>query len=263
MNIEKLLPRLAMVVTWLCVAATLVAQTPTFVIEDAVAFPDEEVLVNVRVDNPSMIVGIQLSVNWNTDQLDFLGVTNIILDGTFEDNFNRTQLDSGRLAYIVADATAQPLALENGDILFSMRFMPIPNSGLFAPVGFGDAPRPFRVADVDNQLMDMMTEDGRVDLGSVGLLDVVSENPRFRASPNPFTDQVQLDLRSNYASDGTLEVLSIDGRVVFRRPLSIGTTDNKIILSATDFPSAGSYVVRVTTDREQLHRKVVLGRGGR
>ena len=263
MNFEQLLPRLLLLAGCLNVATLLSAQTPTLFVENAVAFPDEEVQVNVRITDAEIVAGVQMSLNWNTEQLEFQGVTNIALDGSFDANFNRTKLDSGMLAYIVADPTAQPLGLADSSILFTLRFLAVPNSGLTAPIAFTDNPRPTRVSNQMAQSVDFNSEDGQVDLGSVGLLDVVSEHPRFRASPNPFSERVRLDLRSNYASQATLEVLSVAGRVVLRRSLRVATSDNTIYLSAADFPSAGSYIVRVTTDREQLHRKVVLGRGGR
>ena len=264
MNIAKLMSRPALALVCFLLALPLSAQMPTFFVEDATAFPDEEVAVNVRISNSSMVTGIQFSVNWNPDQLTYLGVTNIALNRTYEGNFNRSQLDTARLGFVFVDQALNPLELTDSAILFTLRFEPVPNSGFSSVVGFHDTPISTRAGDTEGGRVEVNTDDGRVDLGALAALEVVSEHPRFGAHPNPFSDRVRLELVSTYANPrATLEILTLDGRTAHQRSVSVVAGTNTYDLYAGNFPSAGAYVVRVTTDREQLHRKVVLGPGGR
>ena len=239
------------------------AQTPTFYVEDAVAAPGEEVLVNVRSRGTDAVTGIQLSLSWDRSKLEYRGVTNIALNGDLESNFNQSEIDTaGRIGYIEVDNSLNPLELEEEAILFSLRFMPRPGSGLTTEITFTDDPVSTKAADEMAQELDITTTPGTVDLASLSAAAPVVEDARFTAAPNPFADNLHLDIRTDYAAGATLSVLTLEGRDLGQRDLPLTAGRNTFTLTATDFGAPGTYLLKITTDREQLYRKVVY-RGGR
>lgn len=77
------------------------------------------------------------------------------------------------------------------------------------------------------------------------------------------SDHGQVRIKLNYQGEATLEILDVAGRTILRRPWKLRPGDNTIPLAPALFPADGTYIVRLITDREQLHRKVVLRRSGR
>lgn len=258
MNIVKLLRRAALALSLLLPGPALLAQNPLFFVEDAVAVPGEEVEVNIRVRDAGEIVSVQLTAQWDTLELEYLGVSNVYRQGTLEDNFNQTEVDTGRLGFLYFDMGLQNLDLPDSTVLFTLRFTPVDGGNFVARVGFGERPFVARAATSEGERVMVDTRPGTVSFGSLSATDVVAEDERLTARPNPFGDRVRLRLATNGpGGEALLEVLTLDGRSVLRRPLTLAPGRADFELTAADLPAAGTYLVRLTTGREQYYRKVV------
>jgi hypothetical protein len=211
-----------------------------------------------------MAVGVQFSVAWDPEVLSFLGVENVAMEGSLMGNFNQTQLDSGRIGYLEVDPALEPFDLRDSSILFTLRFESLVSVGTSTEISFADAPLANRTTDAQNQVIDTRLSAGTVNIGGgASLFDVLAENERFSASPNPFTASCALRVNLDYRSAAVLEALDVSGRIIMRRKVSLMSGDNLIRLTASEFPAAGTYTLRLTTDREQLNRKVIFNRSGR
>ncbi|MEL7159425.1 MAG: T9SS type A sorting domain-containing protein [Bacteroidota bacterium] len=263
MNIINLLRRLPVALPLLLAVCSLPAQTTEFFVEDVIATVDEEVRVNVRGVHMDEAVGIQFSVNWDMQTLEFLGVANVILDGALDENFNRSELDSGRIGYLEFDSGVNPLGLVDSALLFTLRFQPVTTVSTETMIRLDSTPVPAVVAGTMGERMDPNLLAGRVKLEGSSSLPAFAEDPRLTVAPNPFSDFTRVNVRLNYAGDAYVELLDLSGRTLQRRPWRLLAGTNNLTFRATDFPAAGAYLVRLTTDREQLHRKLLLQAGGR
>jgi hypothetical protein len=264
MNITELLWRVPVTVLLLSFSLALPAQDTEFYIEETNADLGSEVQVNVRALNTGMAVGVQFSVAWDPEVLSFLGVENVAMEGSLMGNFNQTQLDSGRIGYLEVDPALEPFDLRDSSILFTLRFESLVSVGTSTEISFADAPLANRTTDAQNQVIDTRLSAGTVNIGGgASLFDVLAENERFSASPNPFTASCALRVNLDYRSAAVLEALDVSGRIIMRRKVSLMSGDNLIRLTASEFPAAGTYTLRLTTDREQLNRKVIFNRSGR
>lgn len=260
MNIINLLRRMPIALLALLVGGALQAQNTEFFVEDVTARVDEEVRVNVRGIAIDSMVGFQLSMNWDTLALEYLGVTNIALDGAPEENFNRTEIDSGRIGYFEVDLSLEGVGLPDSSLLFTLRFEAVSTVSTETMITFVDEPLGVSVTDRDNESIDPLLNAGMVTLEGSNSIPAYAEDPRFTVAPNPFSDFSRLTVRLNYNDDGWLELMDIAGRTILRRPWSLRSGVNNFDLRAADFPADGTFIVRITTDREQLHRKLVLQR---
>lgn len=259
MSIPKLVRHLTGVVVLLLAVGQLTAQGTKFMVQDITAPAGEDFFVRVSATEFADVVGVQLSLAWDTTKIEFVGVDSIVLDGTFNDNFNRTQLDSGRLGYLLVDPSVSGFGLMGEVHLFSLRFRPVMNVTMTTEIAFADAPLRFSAMDNRNNRLECTKESGTVLLEGTSGIPALAEDPRFRVSPNPFVEELLIKARLNYAAPAArLEVRDLSGRLLLDRQEKVGAGNWSTVLGADMFPAAGAYFIRLVTDREQLSRKVIL-----
>lgn len=258
MNLLTLSRRLLVVAVLLFVAVNLSAQNTQYFVESTSADVDGEVVVNVRGINIDTLVGVQFSLTWDTEVLEFLRVDNVALNGSQAGNFNQTQLAEGRIGYLEADGTLVGFGLPDSSLLFQLVFNSLTTVTTDTEVGFTDAPLATSVRSSNNNVVMPDFVPGMITLNGSNSLTTFAEDPRLTVAPNPFRDQSQISLELDYAGTATVELLDLAGRRLSRRSVAFTPGTTTIELSARGLPANGTYLLRLTTGREQLHRKVIL-----
>jgi hypothetical protein len=258
MNIPTLLRRLSAAVTLLFVATSLSAQNTQFYVESVAADVDNEVIVNVRGINIDTLVGVQFSVQWDKDLLEFIAVDNVAMGGSQGGNFNQTQLAEGRIGYLEADGSLMGFGLADSTLLFTLRFDALTTVSGTTDITFVEIPLRTSARSSNNNDVEPDLMTGVVTLLGASSLATFAEDDRLTVAPNPFRDYSQISLSLNYGGNATLELMDISGRTLSRQARSFTPGNTTFNLSGADFPANGTYIVRLTTDREQLHRKVVF-----
>jgi endoglucanase len=89
----------------------------------------------------------------------------------------------------------------------------------------------------------------------------VGETVALTAYPNPFTQESSVQFTTTVTGNATLVVYDVQGRVV--RKLFSGAVEagqkQEVVFKANELPS-GIYTVRLTTDKEVVHQRVVLNK---
>ncbi len=258
MNIPNLFRRLMVAATILFATLSLSAQNTEYFIESTTASVDGEIAVNVRGVNIDTLVGVQFSVQWDSTVLNFLRVENVVLEGSLMGNFNQTQLVNGRIGYLEADGTLVGFGLPDSSLLFTMVFESLTTVSVNTDLSFTEKPLRTSVRSSNNNEVVPVLTSGTVNLNGTNSVRTFAEDPRLTVSPNPFQDLSQINLNLSYSGTAALEILDISGRMVVRRTQAFTAGNTSIELNAEDFPTNGTYILRITTNREQLHRKVVL-----
>jgi hypothetical protein len=246
------------IVALLLALLPLRAQETTFFVEDLMVTAGDDISVNVRAVNIADIVGVQLSIDWDESMLQFTGVSNVVFDGSLADNFNQTQLDSGRIGFLLVDPSLTGFDLADSTILFTLEFDPLTMNSLTTEIRFGNIPLRFSAQNNANVRLDCEQMPGVVTCDLPTGISSFAEDPRFQVAPNPFREFVRITTRLDYGGKASLEVLDLKGRLIHQRAVNLTPGEQTNQLSAADFPANGAYIIRLVTDRERLHRKVVL-----
>lgn len=258
MNIYSFLPRLTGIVVLLSGLLPLRAQETNFYVPDVTAPAGGTVAVDVFANGMSTVVGIQFSLSWDTLIFAYEGVSNIALEGTPEGNFNQTQIDSGRVGYLEVDESLMGLNLPDSSRLFTVNLRSLQPFAVVTELSFNDAPLRFSAMDNMNNRLDCVKAMGTITLEGTSGVRSLAEDPRFSVSPNPFSEFILVNSKLSYGGKATLEILDLRGRLISQRKINLASGAQSTRLSAAEFGTPGAYIVRLVTDREQLHRKVVL-----
>lgn len=75
-------------------------------------------------------------------------------------------------------------------------------------------------------------------------------------SPNPFTNRIAVDIKSDISAEGKVEIFNLLGQSVVKTPLSILSGNNAVSIE-TGSLSAGAYVLKVTVGGKTRASKIV------
>lgn len=130
--------------------------------------PGESVCVPVEAVNFNDIVGMQFSINWDAELLNFNGVE-VIEDLNFlsEDDFNST--NSGTLVCSWIDANLAGRNFDEGTVLFELCFTASEEEGT-AGIIFSNQPTPIEFITVETAIIPFVPINGEVVISADGLV---------------------------------------------------------------------------------------------
>jgi len=257
MNIPSLLRRLTGIVVLVLALLPLHAQETELFVENVTAEAGGEVSVNVRAKGLSNVVGMQFSIAWDTLLLEFLSANELDIPRAMT-GFNERELDRGTIGYLAVQDGLEGFTLPDSVVLFTVNFQSLSPHQEVTEISFDSIPLRIRLTDPNNEDVTSALTPGDVTLEGTNGIPSFAEDARFTVAPNPFSDFVRVTTNVAYSGNASLEILDISGRLVANRTLSLRAGIQTTELSARDFPGEGAYIIRLVTDREQLHRKVVL-----
>jgi len=137
--------------------------------EEFVSKADDQVCVRVTAGNFNLIQGLSFSINWNTANLQYLGIKDDKINfagATVAANVNSLQKDNGKLGFFWDDPSGQGVTKSNGDVLFEICFKKIGTAD--GIVTFSDSPTTISGAkEINGQSTDIAiinTRSGKVSI---------------------------------------------------------------------------------------------------
>lgn len=93
--------------------------------------------------------------------------------------------------------------------------------------------------------------------GGVGQNEEVLLSDQFNIYPNPTNGNFFLSVASNLDKEGSVEVINVQGQVIFKQPLQITEGQNLVPITLTNQPK-GLYVVHMQLNGDQLFKQIVI-----
>jgi hypothetical protein len=234
------------------------AQTPIFSISDESTEPGTSLLVTVEVENFDMIVGAQFSIEWDSTQLEYTGLSNLAFEATEDDNFNTGRTENGELGYLYADPTVQGMNLPDGTALFQVHFNVLGADGEQTEVSFADSPVAREISDTSFTEITVTYESGTINIGETSAAEkLTAENFRVQVAPNPFAASTQISWTAANREPVRIVVLNAAGQLIrqYHHPRGAAPV---FTLRAEDLPASGTYLLELHTQNGKTTRKVAF-----
>ena len=177
---------------------------PTLVLSNA-TIPSESIgSIDVSVMDFTDITKTQYSINWNTDELEFIGVTNINTTNGLNlsaANFDVSGAADGNLVFSWEDANNQGMTLPDGESFYSIEFKALIPEGATANVRYANSPTEIiinRTASGDTNIFDpdMVPPTNGIITASTAIPDVFfSFSPQEEKSIFCKGDQICYDIK--------------------------------------------------------------------
>ncbi|MCB0578262.1 MAG: T9SS type A sorting domain-containing protein [Phaeodactylibacter sp.] len=230
---------------------------------DLVVQPEETFVVDVSARGFQNILTCQFSVSWNSVAFEFKGVEN--LNEVFEDypldHFGFAQVSSGKLGFSWIDFTLAGVAIDDNDILFSVRLKALQEESGIHQVGFTGDPTAIEVADTAENILDVAFQEGTIIID--GISNIRNKEKaglvQINSSPNPFTEQAQVEIDFLRPASAHITIHDVQGATLYQESANFRSGPHRLILTKDIFPQAGAYILKVRAgDTIVTHKLIVI-----
>jgi hypothetical protein len=102
----------------------------------------------------------------------------------------------------------------------------------------------------------LVDRDGKFTYSKIVALNGSLGIKNFTVFPNPFATDVKVSFTSETVSMADFRILSLDGKSLINRKMSIQKGDNIVVLKDLENLSKGNYILEVTTPNDKLIQKI-------
>jgi len=140
----------------------LINETLTMVLGKGEVKAGETTCLPVTATGFTDLIGLQFSIRWEREELDYVKVDNLELTDLGPQNFGDTHSELGVVALSWIHQSLQGVSLPPDAHLFDICFTPKVKAGAKAAVRFEDRPVAFEVINVKEELLQFSGENGQI-----------------------------------------------------------------------------------------------------
>ena len=122
----------------------------------------KEVCLGVTANGFNDLIGLQFTVKWDYEKLEYTSIKNIELVDLTEQNFGVSHADKGLLALSWIQMSLKGLTLDANSHLFDICFTAKAKSGTKVAVNFESFPTPYEVINKQEQILQFKGTNGLV-----------------------------------------------------------------------------------------------------
>lgn len=234
-------------------AQTVILQAPVIELDENAQFVD----VEIKVDSFINVSGLQFSLRWNTDVLEFDEIRDMNLVGLqLNDNFGLDSVSEGYLTFYWFDPAADGETHPNGYTIFSFRANVVGSLHSGTGIEFSSNPTPIEISDPDYNVFNYRLNNGFISVGEFSSADDITIIKDVLVSPNPFKEQTNIQFYLDEASEVTASLYNVDGKLIFEKNYDFGSGSQSITLIKDNFSTAGVYFLNLNTEKSKITQKL-------
>jgi len=204
-----------------------------------------EVVVPIRAERFDEVGGLQFTVSWDADALEYVGFEDATLKGLSAGHFNTEQTSDGLLAMAWDHPEGRSQSLSDGTALLKLRFQVKGAPGQTVPVDFSS-----EIAQLAGHRVrgkSLAPEIARVTAtgGTVSLTRLPAEFALLGSYPNPTNGQARLALDLPEPAEVTVSVYDLLGRRVITLDKKISAGAERTLRVDASRLASGLYLYRV------------------
>jgi len=206
----------------------------------------EAVNVDVATESAIDIIGTQFSIEFDSEKLDFVGVEAAGINIGAE-HIGMNSISEGIVNISWNDVKSQ--SLDAGDKMFTLLFISKTTGNVSTSVDITSAGAQ---AEIYN--------DG-LDVFNIGLAYNSQEGSAFRLyqnTPNPFTEETTIEFYLPSASDATLSVHDVTGKLIHSNSGSFDKGNNFIKVNTSEMTSTGVMYYTISSDTFTATKRMVV-----
>ena len=229
--------------------------------DDIEAAPGEEITIPIRVADFKDMSGYQFTLEWNIDALDYLEV----IPGELTGDFGDSRMFEGKLATSWDEPSGGAVTLDDGTILFSVKFRVKGNLDSESLVYIGNSMAKPEAYTDDLKIKTFRTSPAKVSVieQAIGAEAAVLDGYALSQNvPNPFSETTELSFRIPEKAEVAFVIYDLNGKEVRRFRDIYEAGDHKLVWDGTDqlngLISGGVYYIRMVARDFTATRKMIL-----
>jgi hypothetical protein len=204
-----------------------------------------EVVVPIRAERFDEVGGLQFTVSWDADALEYIGFEDAPFKGLAAGHFNTEQSSDGLLAMAWDHPEGRSQSLSDGTVLLKLRFRVKGAPGQTVPVDFSSEIAQLAGHRVQGE--SLRPEAARVTAsgGTVSLTRLPAEFALLGSYPNPTSSQANLALDLPEPAEVSVSVYDLLGRRVVTLDKRIGAGAERTLQVDASRLASGLYLYRI------------------
>ena len=223
----------------------------SFSVEDQEVVANEKVTVAFKAKDFKNILGYQYTLAFNADALSYasLETTGLTLA---ENNFGLTQVEEGIITTSWNDTSAKTISDDTE--LFQITFEAKTSGRLSELLSVSSRITKAEAYTSDAELMDIALEFRSEN----GTTVVGGEFELYQNRPNPFNENTVISFNLDSASNATLSIMDISGRVLKVMKGNYERGYNEVVINRNDIKASGVLYYQLDTPTESATMKMIL-----
>jgi hypothetical protein len=205
------------------------------------------VRVDITSDEFNDVYGYQFTMNYTG--LEYAGVEAGALDMT-ADNFGLHRTNEG----MISTSWASSESVSTAEVLFSIHFIATSNGTLSESIGIGSAITPAEAYRGSGLSVENVSIEFRTDNGSVSGVEYVL----YQNEPNPFASATVIGFELPSASEATISVYDVTGKVIKVVRGDYAKGYNEVSLERNELNSAGVLYYQLESGQYTATKKMIL-----
>ncbi len=235
-------------------AQEVVLKTPNMSVD-----PGKNVQAAIQVENFNEVTGLQFSLHWDSNVLQFTGVDNFGLpEMSYVGNFGTTEAANGTLRFSWYQSALTGVSLADMSSIFSVWFKVIGSSNSVSQLSITDDPTVIEVVGIDSMLPYSISNGAITVLGPSSTQETETVDfILFQNSPNPFVETTYISFNLQQSMQAELTIFDASGKVIFKENKRFDAGLNRIPVNRDIFSGAGAYFYALKTERASAIRQLV------
>ncbi len=207
----------------------------------------QEILIPIKAKQFENISGMQFTLNWNENELDFSGIRN----GSLQVDAATQKTIKGKLGVLWTDENAEPISLNEDEVLFSLRFI---------SKSQGDCH-----LDLNSSFIAMEAVNADLELLEIQLLkdepSALNESGYrvYQNVPNPFSDHTTISFELPQEKQVGIKVYDMLGKVVEKFNGTYPAGSHQIKIGNSQLARGVYYLQFETDDYRQSIKMTYIG----
>jgi len=219
----------------------------------------ETLTVPIKVESFTNVSGMQFTLRWNPDVLEFMHVDTLDfgLDFLSNDNFGKNDSDKGILTFFWEDITTLGKDLSDSSTIFKFYTKVIGDAD--TAIEFSDDPTGIELSAPDFTVYITELVNGSIQ-NTTGSYDLAIENARINITPNPFVEKTNLSFNLEKSSPTQIQIFDLKGGKIYEESDLRSAGTYNLQLDKSIFPAVGIYLLKINTEDFQATEKLFLVR---
>ncbi len=230
---------------------TRTGNTLEFMIEDRALVSGDKITVDLTADNFEQMIAYQWILDFDEEVLTYTGFDNVNLANLGEIGFGEVIINEGKLVltwYNGTDITKSP-----EEVLYSLNFevkkdashlsdlLSVTSHERMAPVAYNVAETPM---DIDLIFTQPETKPSTFTLN--------------QNTPNPFKDETAISFMLPEATEATLTIMDVTGRILKKYEGDFAQGYNEISVNRSELPQSGTLIYELKTPDHTASMKMIV-----
>lgn len=219
-------------------------QGPSITIADIDVGESNHLVVPIKVNRFNQIVGLQFTLSWDKEVLEYSSVDSFGVELNENVNFGVEQVSSGFLVFSWYDATLSGVSLPDSAVLFNIHFGVNDDYTGAIELNFGDEPAPREIVDTSYKAIPGDFIDGFVEIMMVSSRDFLESSTiiqELKIYPNPIYERGILSFYSATDLKYLIKIIDQMGRLVYQQNDRFIAGYQQIEVGRHWFPSPGLF----------------------